>query len=149
MHRVALDTSLAFSGADAGGPLGSAQFGNAAPLLGKGNKLYIVGDDGALRVLDRTTLTQQWAWTGVLPASAPAGSISALNIDINRSVAVPCGPGQPGVLYVAATKAGVTSLFAVLVDSQGIDDVAPWPRHQHDPANTGNAATSLAPWTCP
>ncbi len=127
----------------------STRFGAFAPVVGSHGKLYVVGRDGVVRALDAATLQETWTWgAGVLPANVD-GAISQLNLDIDRSSATPCAAGQPGVLYVAATRSNVTTLYALLVDSQGVDRSAPWPRHQHDPANTGNPATSLAPWSCP
>jgi hypothetical protein len=130
-------------------PAGSVRFSERAPLLGEGGKVYVVASDGVLRVLRADTLAEEWNWPGLFPASAPATAISQLNLDFNRSSPTPCAVSQPGVLYVASTTAGVTSLHALLVDSRGLDGQAPWPRYQHNPSNTGNPATSLMPWTCP
>jgi hypothetical protein len=102
-----------------------------------------------LRVLDGNTMTEEWNWAGLFPSPAVAAAISQLNLDINRSSTTPCATGAPGVLYVASTNNGVTRLHALLVDSRGLDKAAPWPRYQHNPANSGNAATGLANWTCP
>ena len=52
--------------------------------------------------------------------------------------------GVPGVLYAATTSGKV---FAVIVDSPGLDPAAPWPRYQHDARNTGNPATPIT--NCP
>lgn len=144
LRRVALNsTGPSFGMADAGQLGGS--LADRAPLLGRGGKVYLVGDDGALRAVNATTLTEEWRWSSAFPV----GPTSQLSLDINRDSATPCAAGQPGVLYVAASNNSQTRLYAVLVDSQGLDLLAPWPKHQHNPANTGNAATSLAPWTCP
>jgi hypothetical protein len=135
-----------FGAAAAGQPGNSSlSFAERAPLVGAAGRLYVVGSDGALRVLSSSTLAEEWRWDNAFPTTA----ISQLNLDINRDVAQPCASGQPGVLYVAASSGAETWLYAVLVDSPGLDRNAPWPRHQHDPANTGNPATPLTPWTCP
>jgi hypothetical protein len=114
-------------------------------VVGASGKLYVVGSNGVLRALNAATLAEEWRWDGAFLTTA----ISQLNLDINRDVTNPCGTGQPGVLYVAASSSATTTLYAVLVDSAGLDRNAPWPRHQRDPSNTGNPATSLVPWTCP
>ena len=124
---------------------GTASFSERAALLGKGGHLYVVGSDGTLRVLNSMTMAEEWRWDSAFPTT----KVSPLNMDINRDALDPCGPGQPGVLYVAASSGAATKLYAVLVDSAGLERSAPWPRHQHDPANTGNPATQLTPWTCP
>lgn len=150
VRRISMTLTPSF-GSDVASPvLGGAIGGYAsyAPLLGQGGKLYIAGTDGVLRALNSTTMQEEWSWgQGVLP-TAP-DSIAQLNLDKNRTAAMPCALGQPGVLYVAATLANTTTLYSLLVDSAGLDGNAPWPRYQHDPANTGNNATSLESWTCP
>ncbi len=142
-------TGVSFASPIASAQVGSVRFSDRAPLLGDGGKVYVIGSDGVLRVLGALTLVEEWNWPGLFPASAPAAAISQLSLDLDRSVAMPCSTSQPGVLYVASTSAGVTRLHALLVDSRGVDRLAPWPRHQHNPANTGNSATGLVPWTCP
>lgn len=144
-RRVVLEPQGPSFGAADAGQLGTASFADRAPVVGAGGRLYVVGSDGALRVLSSSTLAEEWRWDNAFPTTA----ISQLNLDINRDVGQPCGAGQPGVLYVAASSGAATWLYAVLVDSAGLDRNAPWPRHQHDPANTGNPATPLTPWTCP
>ncbi len=124
----------------------SASFAAAAPLLGDANIAYTMGDDGILHVVvDGSTFTEKWSWAN---GGIPTTGLSQLNIDINRDVADPCKAGEPGVLYFAASSASSTKVYALLVDSQGLPRTAPWPRYQHDPGNTGNAATDLTPWSC-
>ncbi len=151
VRRVSISggATVSFSGAISSTQVGSIRFSDRAPLLGEGGKVYVVGSDGVLRVLRSDTLAEEWSWSGLFPASAPAAAISQLTADLDRSAAAPCSASQPGVLYVASTVGGVTKLHALLVDSRGVDALAPWPRHQHNPANTGNAFTSLTQWTCP
>lgn len=144
-RRVALDPVTPAFGVSAAGVLGTMSLADRATVLGRGGRLYAVGSDGVLRVSSATTLAEEWRWDSAFPTSA----ISQLNLDLNRDSPTPCVAGQPGVLYVAASTSAITRLYAVLVDSAGLDANAPWPRHQHDPANTGNPATSLTPWTCP
>ena len=145
-RRVALDPVVPAFGAASAGVLGTMSLADRAAVVGRGGRLYVVGSDGVLRVLNAASLAEEWRWDSAFPTTA----ISQLNLDINRDTAIACATAGPsGVLYVAASTSAVTRLYAVLVDSAGLDGNAPWPRHQHDPANTGNPATSLAPWTCP
>jgi len=95
-----------------------------------------------LYALDAAGPSEEWHWT------APGAISVQLNLDKNRDAAHPCALGQPGVLYVV-TAGTQTTVYAILVDSPGIDGSAPWPRYQHDPGSTGNSGTSLAAWACP
>lgn len=148
VHRAALSRTLELSTPIRGGLWGSTSE-VSAPLLGQGEKLYVLEKDrnasgaASLKVLSSKTLLPEWRWR------LGAELLSQLNLDIDRDAPSPCAVGQPGVLYFAANQGLVTTVYAILVDSQGVDRHAPWPRHQHDPANTGNAATTLEPWTCP
>lgn len=146
VHRVGLSPSIPSFGTAAVVNLSpTASFADRAPLLGRDGHLYLVGSDGTLRVHDATTLVEEWRW----PSAFPTAAISHLNLDIDRDAPSPCASGQPGVLYLAASTGAVMRLYAVLVDSAGLDSTAPWPRHQHNPSSTANRATSLASWTCP
>ncbi len=112
----------------------------AAPLLGQGEWLYAAGNDGTL-VARRTVSfsTNAWNINGLEDVKA------SLNIDCSRDANGQKRPGAPGVLYVANTAG---KLYALIVDSRGIDTTAPWPKYQHDPRNTGNADTSLGEFSC-
>jgi hypothetical protein len=122
-----------------------------APLLGRGGRLYLLGRRGVLRSVDAASLAQEWFWT--VPAALASGfdtsNATELNLDLNRDAADPCGAGQPGVLYFATSSSSGARLWAILVDSAGVDRNAPWPRAQHDPANSANLGTDLGPYTCP
>jgi hypothetical protein len=143
LRRVALDSMPGFGTATTSAPAGTS-LAKRAPLLGKGGLTYVIGLDGLVRVYD-SSLGQIWSWA----PPATLTSISQLNLDYNRDVANPCAVGEPGVLYFAATSGTTTKLYALLVDSAGLEPQAAWPRYQHNPANTGNAATGLSSWTCP
>lgn len=56
-----------------------------------------------------------------------------------------CGVGL-GIAYVTDSSDNVV---AWLIDVQGLDGTAYWPRARHDNANSGNFNRSLAPWSCP
>jgi hypothetical protein len=49
-----------------------------------------------------------------------------------------------GILYVGSVSG---SLFAVVVDSAGLEPTSPWPKYQHDVRNTGNPTTPIQ--SCP
>lgn len=148
LWRTTVSASAAFSGAQSTSSLSaSALLSGTAPLVGDGSNAYVMGDDSVLRVVDSVTLALQWTWNPFFGQAAPT-AVSQLNIDLNRDVAAPCASNAPGVLYLSASNGANTKVYALLVDSQGIPRTAAWPRYQHDPGNTGNAATDLTPWSC-
>ncbi len=112
----------------------------AAPLLGEGGWVYAAGTDGTLVARrDSDFDANVWSVGGL-------GAIEAsLNIDCSRNATGQKRTGAPGVLYVANTAG---KLYALIVDSRGIDTTAPWPKYQHDPRNTGNADTALTEFAC-
>ena len=70
-------------------------------------------------------------------------------VDVNLSGTVDCNriTGRGGVFY-AITPLGY--LRAILISSPGIDTLAPWPKFQRDPANSGNIVPDLLPiYACP
>lgn len=54
-----------------------------------------------------------------------------------------------GVLYLSSSLGLTAKLHALLVDSNGLDPAAPWPKFQRDNANRGNISLPTTPWTCP
>jgi hypothetical protein len=145
LHGAKLSVSApSFAAGGASGVVSGVDLSVTAPLVGRGGYVYVRGTDGVVRAFD-SVFVEQWHWT---PSTAPS-AISQLNLDYNRDVANPCAVGEPGVLYFAATSGTTTKLYALLVDSAGLEPQAAWPRYQHNPANTGNAATGLSSWTCP
>lgn len=136
-------------GAGVAAPSVGTTLADRAAVVGAGSWVYVAGNDGVLRAISWGVGGPGggWQWSGLLPATT---RISQLNLDVDRSsTGKRCDAGRPGVLYVSAVQGSNARLYAVLVESQGVDGTAPWPRHQHDPANTGNAQTPLSPWTCP
>ncbi|HEY3587815.1 MAG TPA: hypothetical protein VGK85_11710, partial [Myxococcaceae bacterium] len=103
------------------------------PVAGEGGLVYLATFGGALEArLAPSTLK----WTGSLGADE-----SFLN-----SPTIGCGPsgGYVGVLYVGSLTG---NLFAVIVDSRGLDRTSSWPKYQHDVRNTGNPTTPIQ--SCP
>ena len=84
----------------------------------------------------------------MLPAAGviPAFDVSA-NLDCARDAAGALVPGRPGTLYAVGRKTG--KLYAVIVDSPGLEGGAHWPRFQHDPRNSGAADTPATEYSCP
>ncbi len=118
-----------------------------APVVGANGDLYVVDSEGNVTAYDPSLASQRW----VLPSGATG--IQGLQVDTNPALDVvrdgsgakTCGRG--GLLYVPSTGDG--SLYAFIVDSDGLSATAPWPKWQHDNANTGNPLTSLSAWACP
>jgi hypothetical protein len=79
--------------------------------------------------------------------SSPSPQISVV-LDCSRDSAGNKLAGRPGVAYGQGSIAS-HRLFALIVDSKGLDSSAPWPLFRHDPRNTANVDTSLAPFSCP
>lgn len=113
-----------------------------APILGHGGAVYTVSTAGELSVFQGNAR----AWFGT-NAQTLFGAVSvAPLLDVARSSTGAALCGRPGTLYVVSNTGVVTSF---IVDSQGLDRDAAWPRFQHDNANSGNADTQLSSWGCP
>jgi hypothetical protein len=54
-----------------------------------------------------------------------------------------------GVLYTLTKNGSTATLTAIIVDSPGLDPMAPWPKYQRDNGNTGNINSDISFWTCP
>src|SRR5262249_7192101 len=104
------------------------------PLLTSDGRIYSVAPSGLLEV-PASDLSIDWSW----PMPAPVEA--SMNIDCARDSSGAKLIGRPGVLYVAGDNG---KLYAVVVESRGLDVSAAWPRHQHDPRNTGNSALPLS-----
>ena len=117
------------------------------PVLGANGLVYVVDDTGTLFVRDANGLTR--VWSAALPATGQATQVAEVALDVLRDTSGnPLCSTNRGVLYVLFLANGVATLRAIIVDSPGLAN-APWPKFQHDNANTGSADTSLAPWVCP
>jgi hypothetical protein len=110
----------------------------AVPLAGADGTLYLVGANG---YLDARGPSLDTLWMSQLVTSG--GFLASPTIDCVRDGGVPIS-AKTGVLY-AASQGG--ALFAVIVDSPGLDTTAPWPKYQHDIRNTGNPNTPIT--ACP
>jgi hypothetical protein len=109
----------------------------SAPIWGAGGYVYTpVTTNGTIRT--RQPL-ENVMWDVMLGAGT-AFNASA-NLDCSRSTDGGVIAGRPGVLYAASSRGG--RVYAVIVDSPGLDPAAPWPKYQHDSRNTGNPATPI------
>ncbi|PTL75505.1 hypothetical protein [Vitiosangium sp. GDMCC 1.1324] len=111
-----------------------------APVLGQGGLVYTATATGALQVWN-SHLDSEW----VLPELELAPVTLPTTLDCSRDGRGDAQPGRPGIWYVPHGS----RLRAILVDSRGLDTDAKWPKHQHDPRNTGNAAVDLKQFACP
>ena len=70
------------------------------------------------------------------PADLPLSLVCARSSD-GRGLS-----DRPGTLYTVSSRGIVTAL---IVDSQGLDGLAAWPRWQRSAGNTGNTLSELNP----
>jgi hypothetical protein len=123
-------------------------FPSAGPVLGAQGKAVVGLNSGGFnptRVLEVTTTNSQ--------TPVEAVPITAVLIDPIRSPtgAKVCGTGLGVGYFKALLTSGAGSYFltAILLDSEGLDGTAPWPRPKHDNANSANIGRPLTPWVCP
>lgn len=109
----------------------------AAVALGEGGLVYLASGAG-LEVRSQSDFGLLWVAIAEAPQLTPI-------LDCSRDASGTRSNGRPGILY---GQQGVR-IYSMIVDSRGIDATAPWPLVRHDPRNTGNADTSLAPFSCP
>jgi hypothetical protein len=113
-----------------------------APVLGADGLVYSMSPTGTLSTWGAAGLTP--VWSGPLePTSLPISA--SPNLDCARDPSGNVLRGRPGVLYISSS---LGKLYAVVVDSPGIDTKASWPRYLHDPRNTSNAQTDLSTFSC-
>jgi outer membrane protein assembly factor BamB len=120
---------------------------DSTPALGGDGLVYYVGNSAKLSVLEQSTLTELWS-----EQLGDGVRVSELALDTSRPAsggAKDCTKSV-GVLYVLVSgRDSIARLWAILVDSKGLDPTAPWPKFQRDNANTANVSYSLSDWTCP
>lgn len=114
-----------------------------SPVVGTGNRVYVVRGDGNLFAFDGSAnsgVAGVGAWSGDL--FSPAAAVYAHpTLDCSRNTN---GTGL-GTLYVVANDGRVT---AVIVDSAKLETTAPWPKWQRTAGNSGNVLFGLNPG-CP
>jgi hypothetical protein len=113
----------------------------SAPAIGRNDRLYTVNTLGRVEAWTASTMTSQWSADLTLILDAVDASPA---LDCRRDSSGQGLTDKPlGTLYVG----GSSRLFALIVDSAGLDPNAPWPKYQHDARNTGNPATPIT--NCP
>lgn len=126
--------------------VGAVSLQERTPVLGANGLAYFLGDDGYLSVRRSADLAEVWA----APLISGASMTAQPALDTYRGPADAKDCRVPlGSLYVLSKVGSAGYLTAVLVDSQGLDPTAPWPRFQRDNGNTGNLSTPLSSWSCP
>lgn len=134
-----LSLPLATSGGTPNNRAGGVGTLRGAPVIAKNDRLYTLNTQGRVAAWTASTLTS--LWEAELP-SAPGNANVSPTLDCRRDAAGQAVAGL-GTLYVPAA----TKLYALIVDSPGLDPNAPWPKYQHDARNTGNPVTPIT--NCP
>ncbi|OJH42310.1 hypothetical protein BON30_03640 [Cystobacter ferrugineus] len=108
------------------------------PVWGAGGYVYTASSTSGVIQARRPLEHIEWQFDAESPIEA------SMNLDCSRAADGGVVAGMPGVLYAASQDGRV---FAIVVDSPGLDSTAPWPKYQHDSRNTGNPDTPLT--SCP
>lgn len=119
---------------------------DVSPVLGAGSLVYVVSRSGEVFVRNTNAITTP-VWSASFASVADTVGQPALDVLRDATGQKQCR--GLGVLYLPSSSAGSAALTALLVDSEGLDKNAPWPKYQRDNANTGNASRPLTPWVCP
>ncbi|MGZ3385836.1 MAG: hypothetical protein ACXVB5_13100, partial [Isosphaeraceae bacterium] len=112
-----------------------------APVVGKNDRLYTLSNTGKLSAWIASSLTP--VWNADLSIDLSTKDTSA-TLDCRRDAS---GNGVAGSSLGNLYFAGGNKLYALIVDSPGMDPSAPWAKFQHDARNTGNPATPVT--NCP
>lgn len=127
-----------------GDPVSGANAGGTTPVVGTGQRVYVVRRDGHLFAFDGASSSgvagRNPVWSGVVFASNPVDVVAHPTLDCSRN-----GAGRPGTLYVVSLNGQTT---AVIVDSTKLEPNAPWPKWQRTAGNAGNPDFPLNPG-CP
>ncbi len=128
---------------------GLGDISKTTPVLGKGGLVYVVNAAGELAAVDigGTVNAAVWRYPGLFTVAANGIGQPALDVVRDAAGAPQCTRGL-GVLYVPSVNLGVATVTAVIVDSPGLDPLAPWPKYQRDNRNSG-FADATSPGACP
>lgn len=117
------------------------------PVLGKGGRVYVVSASGSVsEVAWGVSSGPRWSYANLFGAGASQGQ-PALDVARDGTGAPQCDRGL-GVFYVPSVSTGVARVTAIIVDSPGLDPLAPWPKYQRDNRNSG-FADATSPAACP
>jgi outer membrane protein assembly factor BamB len=121
---------------------------SASPLIGQGRDggsptVYVGTDTGVVYAFDTTDMSLIWS----MPAIGQAFT-SSPTADCSRDPGKVAGT-RPGTIYFVGHGATAGLVVALITDSAGPDQSAPWPKFQHDVRNTGNAGTNPNDLGCP
>lgn len=127
---------------------GLGDLSKSTPVLGKGGLVYVVNGAGNVKAVQFSASVNSVLWSATDFVSTADGiGQPALDVVRDSTGAAQCSRGL-GVLYVPTVAAGVATVTAVIVDSPGLDPLAPWPKYQRDNRNSG-FADSTSPAACP
>lgn len=130
---------VATVGGDGGTVTAPADVVRGAPVIGEGGWVYLPSVDGTVAARRVGGLgSTAWSLTGLSQLEPSA------TLDCARDSNGAARPGVPGTLYLAASTG---EIYAIIVESRGLDPSAPWPKYQHDAQNSGNPARAMA--ACP
>ena len=118
------------------------------PIIGEGGFVYVVGGSG-VGVHSAADAGQLWVWNE--QAGVASEGVAQPALDVYRATNGSARCGVPlGLLYTMRRVPGqaAAKVTALLVDSRGLDSVAPWPKYQRDNANTGNVSFVSGDWSC-
>jgi hypothetical protein len=99
--------------------------------------VFLASTSGTILSLDKESNIE---WSSVISSR----SLTSPALDCARDSAGNV-VNKPGTLYVGSEDG---KLYAIMVDSQGIDTAAPWSKFHRDPRNTANGDTALNSFSC-
>jgi hypothetical protein len=145
LSRVSFDGGVPLGSVSAVSTPGAVSFQARTPILGEASLAYFIGNSGSLYVRRQASPAEEWTAS----LATPVSEISQPALDVYRTAtgAKDCSKSL-GVLYVLTKSGATATLRAILVDSQGLDSAAPWPKYQRDKPNTGNVSLPLDAWVC-
>ncbi|MCY1081550.1 PQQ-binding-like beta-propeller repeat protein [Archangium lansingense] len=116
-----------------------------SPVLGASGVLYTASATGPAAAIGEVSvwsandLTLRWKLSDSVGRAQASPSLDCARQADGTPAAQP-----KGVLYVPGLDG---RLYALVVDSPGLEKNAPWPKYQHDARNTGNVAMPIT--NCP
>lgn len=146
---------LADAGTEGGPGLATVEqqlvLGGAGHLFTAGTVSSMAGTSKNIRIGQVRTADLATEWSAELASGQMTTSqVPSPALDVYR---LPNGTKDCtrtlGVLYIATALGSTATLYSILVDSNGLDPTAPWPKFQRDNANRANISLPTDAWTCP